>query len=90
MFTGMKAISFLRNGKICLCSTACVPQVCWGDGEGRHSLSRYLGSMATVILLIKASIDLKCFFTWQEHWAFAGPHQAKLPGGAALALPPVQ
>lgn len=67
MFTGIKAISFLRNSKIGFCSTACIPQVCWGDREGRHYLSRYLGSMATIILLIRANTDLKCFFTWQEH-----------------------
>lgn len=88
MFTGIKAISFLRSSKIGLCSMACVPQVCWGDTEGRRSLNRYLGSVATIILLIRASTDLKCFFTWQEHWAFADPHQAKLPGGAASAVPP--
>lgn len=27
--------------------------------------------MATIILLIRAGTDLKCFFTWQEQWVFA-------------------
>lgn len=57
--------------------------------QGRQALSkRYSGTMATIILLIRASTDLKCFFSWQEHWAFAGSHQATLPRGAALAMPP--
>lgn len=67
MFTGIKAISFLRSSKIGLCSTACVPQVCWGDEESRHSPSRYSGSMATVILLIRTGSDKKCFFTLQKY-----------------------
>lgn len=41
--------------------------------------------MATIILLIRTS--KKHFFTWQEHWASAGPPQAWLPGGAVLAMP---
>lgn len=27
--------------------------------------------MATIVLLIRAGTDLKCFFTWQEHRALA-------------------
>lgn len=88
MFTGIKAISFLRTHKIGLCSTTRVLQVCCGDGEGRHSPSRYSGSMATIILLIRTS--KKHFFTWQEHWASAGPHQARSPWDAALAVPLAQ
>lgn len=34
-------------------------------------MSRNSGSAATIILLIRASTDLICFFTWQEHWASA-------------------
>lgn len=67
MSARIEAISFL--GKVQLVSTPCVPP----PGSARVQ-SRNWGSMATIILLIRAGTD-KCLCTWQECRAFTGLHQ---------------
>lgn len=67
MSTRIKTISFLERVQL-----AATPRVPPPGSAGVQS--RNWGSMATIILLIRAGTD-KCLCTWQEHRALTGFHQ---------------